>query len=314
MEPDIEYFKDKKILITGGGGYLGSKLAEILVHSGAKIALMDIFFNSLSERLIVDNENIKKCHIDITSKCEMENACSEIKPEYIFHFGALLFRDRNFKYYDKLYDVNVKGTLNLLEALQSIDYKGFYFSSSSEVYGSKNPNPFHETQSPFPASPYSLTKLMAENLIQTYSELHCKPYTILRLFNFFGTDMSENFFINQLIATLNKDEYFEMTGGEQKRDFMHIDDSLAAIIAICKLDKSNGEIFNICSGKGITLKELAIEIAGKLKKEHLLKIGAIPYRENEIWEMVGNNEKLKSMNPVLRFPAFKEKVKTILQG
>jgi nucleoside-diphosphate-sugar epimerase len=125
--------------------------------------------------------------------------------------------------------------------------------------------------------------------------------------------MPEKFFLNQLIETLNRNEVFEMTGGEQIRDFIHIDDLIASMIALTKSEKGNGEIINISSGKGVMLKKLAIKIAGKYKKESLLKIGALPYRDNEVWEMIGNNQKLMSMNVNNQFPVFEEKLETIIQ-
>jgi len=292
MEQDLNLFKDKRILITGGGGYLGSKLAEVFVQSRAKISLLDVNFNHLSESLIINNKNVEKLYADITDKIKLSAVCAEVKPDYIFHFCALLNRERDFSYYDKLYKVNVKGTLNLLEALQTTNYSGFYYSSSSEVYGTTNESPFHEKQIPNPASPYSLTKLMAEDLIKTFSAIHQKPFTILRIFNFIGLDMPENFFINQLIFSLKREEHFQMTGGKQIRDFIPIDQLLAAIIAISKSGISKDETINICSGHGTMLKELAIDIAQKLNKTHLLQIGALSYRENEVWEMVGDNSKL----------------------
>jgi nucleoside-diphosphate-sugar epimerase len=294
MESDLAHFKGKKVLITGGGGYLGSKLAEYLFKSDAQINLMDISFNDLSIKLSNINKNFIKYNVDLANKAELVSICNKISPNIIFHFGALLNRERDFLLYPKLYEVNVQGTLNLLEALRFVDYEGFYFSSSSEVYGNTNKGPFHEEMIPSPASPYSLTKLMAENLIKSFSGIYHKPFTICRLFNFFGEDMSESFFINQLIGSLKKEKSFEMTSGEQTRDFLHIDDVVKAINCLSNSNHLNGEIINICSGRGIKLKDVAYEIASKLNKEHLLKIGAIPYRENEVWEMVGSNAKLKN--------------------
>ena len=301
MEQSVSFFEGQNVLITGGGGYLGSKLAEKLVVSNANIFLVDIFFNSISENLIKLNNNIIKCQSDLTNSIELNKACKEIQPDYIFHFGALLNRERDFSQYKKLNDINVNGTLNLLEALKNVDYKGFFFSSSSEVYGSKNKSPFDESMITSPASPYSLTKQMAESLIQTFSEIHNKPYTIFRIFNFFGIDMPEFFFINQLIATLNRNEVFEMTADEQIRDFLFVDDLLSVMLIISKSNKGINEIFNVCNGIGIKLNELSLKIASILNKEHLLKLGALPYRENEVWEMVGSNKKLKELYNITSF-------------
>ena len=272
MESTINFFYHKTILITGGGGYLCSKLSEKMVPTEALIYLCDVNFNDLARSLSENHSNVKIIETDLTKKEQVNEVCIKINPDFIYHFAALLNRKRDFSIYPRLYEVNVKGTLNLLEALLPIPYMRFFFSSSSEVYGNKNRSPFYEEQLPSPPSPYSLTKLISENVIKTYSEINHKPYTILRLFNFFGPDMPENFFINQLIAALKRNEIFEMTEGMQKRDFLYIDDLINLIIEICKSERSVGEIINICSGKGIKLKDLAMEIAVIHKKEHLLKI------------------------------------------
>ena len=292
MESKIDFSINNRILITGGGGYLGSKLSEKLVGSNALIFLVDKNFNNQSIGLSQLHNNVKLVHLDLTQKDLVAGVITDINPDYIFHFAALLNRERNFAFYPNLYEVNVGGTFNLLEALRDIPYLGLYYSSSSEVYGIKNPAPFHEEQIPAPASPYSLSKVMAEQLIKTYSDIHQKPFTILRIFNFYGAGMPENFFINQLIATLKSNKQFDMTGGEQIRDFIYIEDLLNAIIGISKSEPCRGEIINICSGKGIKLKEIATEIAQQMGKIHLLKIGVLPYRVNEVWEMVGNSSKL----------------------
>ncbi|HVO73656.1 MAG TPA: NAD-dependent epimerase/dehydratase family protein [Ignavibacteriaceae bacterium] len=292
MGPSIEYFKKKRVLITGGGGYLGSKLAEKLTGTNSKIFLVDVKFNPIAVYLSENYPNVQLLTADLTQKDQVIEICSKIIPDLIFHFAAFLNRSRDFSLYDLLYEVNVKGTLNLLEAIKKIPYKGFYFASSSEVYGSKNNPPFTENQIPSPVSPYSLSKLMAEQLIQTFSDIENKPYTILRIFNFYGQGMSKDFFINQLIDTLKSNQEFKMTAGEQVRDFLFIDDLLDAIIFICGSSKNERDIFNICSGKGIKLKEIAQQIAKQLDKTSLLSIGSLPYRENEIWNMYGSNSKL----------------------
>ncbi len=280
--------RNNNILITGGGGYLGSKLAEKLVNYSSNIFLLDISFNNLSQQLECIYDNCKLYECDITNYQHLLKICNEIKPHIIYHFAALLERSRDFTFYKSLYKVNVEGTFNLLEALSGIDYLKFMFSSSSEVYGTSNEVPFSEDQIPYPASPYSLTKLMAEELIKTYSSIKKKPYTIMRLFNFYGEDMPENFFYSQLINALKNNKEFKMTGGEQIRDFLPIEKVIEYIIKLSETDKSNQIVINICSGIGLKLKDFAEEIAQKMKKEHLLKIGFLQYRENEVWDMVGD--------------------------
>jgi len=283
------------IFITGGGGYLGSKLAEKLVHYNSNIFLLDIKFNTISKKLDHQYNNLHLYECDITNYEQLSKICNDINPFIIYHFAALLERNRDFSIFKRLYKVNVEGTLNLLESLSNINYTKFIYASSSEVYGTTNKIPFSEDQIPFAASPYSLTKLMAEELIKTYSNIKNKPYTIMRLFNFYGDDMPENFFYSQLINALKRNEEFNMTGGEQIRDFLPIEQVLEYIIKISDTNKSDQILVNVCSGTGIKLKDFAREIAKKMNKEHLLKIGALKYRENEVWNMVGNNNLLSDI-------------------
>jgi len=106
--------------------------------------------------------------------------------------------------------------------------------------------------------------------------------------------MPESFFLSQLINKLKKGEDFDMTKGEQKRDIIHIDAVLEALILSSKIEVNN-EVINICSGKGLTIKEIAITLKQKLNSNSKINIGAIPYRDNEIWEMVGDNLKLQTI-------------------
>ncbi len=290
MEQIKKEYHKKNILITGGGGYLGSKLAKKLIDTKAKIILADIKFNDISNKLNKDKSNVNQITVDLTNNENIKSQFENIIPDYIFHFAASLKRERNFNEYDKLYEANVKMTLNLLNYFQNINYQNFIFSSSSEVYGSGNTAPFTENQVPNPASPYSLTKLMAENLISVFSNINHKPYTILRLFNFYGNDMPEHFFLSQLIGSLNRNEEFAMTKGEQIRDYTDIDILVENIMRISCKQKAINETINICSAKGMSIKDIALIIAKKQNKEHLLKIGTLPYRQNEVWNMLGSNE------------------------
>ena len=290
----MSIYHKAKILITGGGGYLGSKLAAMLLEYDCTIWLLDIAFNPFSLSLAEHSDKVFYVHCDICDSHHLSQVCNEISPSIVYHFGGLLDRERDFSLYHKLYKVNVEGTLNLLTALRNVGYDRFFFSSSSEVYGNIE-SPYNEDQVPNPVSPYSLTKLMAESLIKTYSSLYVKPYTIARIFNFYGEDQPQGFFFRQLIDALYNDEAFRMTKGEQKRDFSHVNAVLEMIINLTSSIGSNNQIVNICSGKSIAIKDLAYEIAQTKGKEDLLLVGALPYRDNEVWDMMGDNAKYNSI-------------------
>jgi nucleoside-diphosphate-sugar epimerase len=169
----------------------------------------------------------------------------------------------------------------------------FIFTSSSEVYGN-GISPFEENQLPRPVSPYSLSKYTAEQIVQTYATLYGIPYTILRLFNFFGENMSEDFFIPQMVNSLQRGEDFLMTAGAQMRDFLYIDDVTEAMVFAASNSAARNELFNVCSGKGTRLADLAADVNRFLDSKARVISGALPYRENEVWEMVGNPQKIRN--------------------
>ncbi len=284
----------ERLLITGGGGYLGSKLAERLSSQVSSLYLADIKFNELSQELVRTHEHVSSIHCDIRNYNSVRASINTADPDTIFHLAALLNRERDFNNYERLYEVNVMGTLNLLRANQRGSAARFIYTSSSEVYGNGK-SPFREDQIPCPASPYSLTKLMAEELIRTYGALFNMPFTILRLFNFYGDDMPEDFFLSQLRNSLKRNEEFRMTKGEQIRDYLEVHEVINYVIGIAQTAMSISETVNVCSGKGQKLSDLAMSEAKLQCKENLVKIGALPYRDNEVWEMVGDSSKLEAL-------------------
>ena len=273
--------KNKRILVTGGNGYLGTFLVKALEKENA-----NVFVASRNAELLYNHFTV-----DITDFDAIHKVVQEIQPDVVFHLAANISRSRDFAIYNDMAKVNVTGTLNVLQALQNLDAH-FIFTSSSEIYGN-NVSPFHENQLPKPVSPYSLSKVNAEMLIQTYCLNHNKKFTNLRIFNFYGEHMPEDFFIPQMINSLKREEDFLMTKGEQTRDFLYVDDVVQALLLTAKNTNSYNETMNVCSGKGTKLNELAAAVNEKMNAKAKIIVGAIPYRDNEVWEMIGDNSKIK---------------------
>ena len=273
---------NKRILITGANGYLGTFLFKELEKFNPELY-------SISKNIDNSDNSFK---IDLTDDKKLNKIVNTINPDIVFHLAANINRDRDQSIYTQMFQDNVQGTMNLLNALEDTDCKQFIFSSSSEIYGD-NKSPFHENQVPKPVSPYSTTKVLAELYIQDKLSSGNISFTIARIFNFYGPGMSESFFISEMIQTLKSGNDFHMTRGDQYRDFLYIDDVVAALILMVQNPKANREIFNVCSGKGLQIKELALEVEKYFEAKIIL--GAIPYRENEVWEMIGNNSKIQNI-------------------
>jgi len=283
----MDTLKDKRILVTGGCGYVGNLLVKKLHELNAKVFIFDIASPSGQIHDVV-YYNVSLLNDDLLYKLT-----NQIKPQKIYHLAASLNRTRDYNTIDKILDINLKGTNNLLRALKEIDYSSFIFTSTSEVYGNQTKIPFKEDLAMQPTSPYSLSKAAAELSIQTFSNIYNQPFTILRLFNIYGPNLPESFFIPQLINALKENKNFDMTKGEQKRDFVFIDNIIEVLINVATNQNANNQIFNVCSGESTSMRELALEIKKFIPSQAKINFGAIPYRKNEIWDMVGNATKIK---------------------
>ena len=278
--------KDKRVLVTGGCGYVGNLLVSKLHELNAKVFVFDITLRS-DQVTDVIYYDVSLLNIELLNKL-----IKIIKPQIIYHLAASLDRSRDYNNIDEILNINLNGTNNLLRSLQEIDYTSFIFTSTSEVYGKQPQIPFRENFALQPTSPYSLSKAAAELSIQTFSNIYNKPYTILRLFNIYGPNLPESFFIPQLMKALNENKNFDMTIGEQKRDFVWINDVMNTLIIVALNTNANNQIFNVCSGVSISLRKLALNIKKIIPSNAIINFGAIPYRENEIWDMVGSNSKI----------------------
>ncbi len=167
---------NKRVLVTGGNGYLGRNLIRQLNKLEASVFCVDIHEQSVTkgtEYFCVDLRNIE----------ELKKTIRSIQPQIIYHLAASLNRTRDFEITVDIFDINVNGTVNLLNALSGISYENLIFTSTSEVYGgSQIKPPFKEECDFVPASPYSLSKYNAEMVIRTYSEIRTLQFSGFLIF------------------------------------------------------------------------------------------------------------------------------------
>lgn len=272
--------KSAVILVTGGNGYLGTELVKRL-----KLDNHQVFTISKDAAETATDFRISLSEID-----RLKEVLQSVRPETVYHLAANIDRSRDFEVFPGMCEDNVIGTYNLLMSLPE-STSHLIFTSTGEVYGN-NISPFHEDMIPDPVSPYSLSKLMAENLIKTFCKTSKINYTLFRLFNFYGRNMPQTFFIAQMVNTILRGDEFNMTQGEQERDYLHIDDVCDAMVrSRGKIELFNG-VFNLCSGKSIRMNEIAGIVERFMSSNDLLKMGTIPYRQSEIMKMAGNPDKL----------------------
>ena len=280
-----QFYYKKRILITGGSGFIGRHLQKKLSDYGAIIWIID------KNPAHVKSANVIQCDI-----CDYENLKSEIQnisPEIVFHLAAYIDRTSEFNIIRKMIEVNLVGTLNLFESLKDSYCKSIIIAGTSEEYGN-NQVPFKEDYREDPVSPYSFSKVCVSHLSKMLFNIHKLSSIILRPTLAYGPGQEETMFIPALIKTLLRNESFMMTLGEQTRDFIYIDDLVDAYIKAGAVGRHIGEIFNIGLGKPHKLKDVAYRIASFLNKESLLKVGGKRYRKAEIMSYYADISKAKS--------------------
>lgn len=270
----------KRILVTGGAGFIGSHLCDTLLNQGHAVICLDNFntyYNPQIKRQnivsIISNKNIKLFEGDILDLQFLRQIFQTSAIEIIVHLAARA-GVRPSIYKPLLYQkVNIQGTNNLLEIAKEFQIEKFIFGSSSSVYGQNTKVPFREDDSvDHPISPYAATKRACELICYTYHHLYKLPVTCLRFFTVYGPRQRPDMAIHIFTKRIFHDEKISMFGeGNSQRDYTYISD---IIDGICKSIEHCKEfhIYNLGDSRTIELRKLIDLIANCIDKEPLIQI------------------------------------------
>jgi len=248
---------NKKILITGADGFIGSHLTEELVQSGANVRAF-VFYNSFNSWGWLDHspEEIKK-NMDVFAgdvrdphgvKKAMEGC------DIVFHLAALIAIPYSYHSPDTYVDTNVKGTLNVVQAARELDVKKVIHTSTSEVYGTARFVPITEEHPLQGQSPYSASKIGADHIAMSFYKSFETPVSIIRPFNTYGPRQSARAVIPTIITQIATGKRKIKLGSiHPTRDFNYVKDTVKGFISIAESDRSIGEIINIGSNFEISI-------------------------------------------------------------
>lgn len=297
----MSMIKNRKILITGGAGFIGSHLTKRLVKEGAKVSVV-VKYNSIIDcpRLIKvwDKINIIEADLRNTdSVAEMKKMNFDIA----FHLAAYNHVGDSFKHVLENVNSNLISTINLLNSGPKI--KKIVHMGTSEIYGLQKKLPFDVNEKPNPMSPYAVTKFGSE-LFSILKTKNSKLNSLcLRPFNTFGPYQSEKAIIPELIIKCLQNKEIKTTGGKQTREFNYVDNVIDGILFLNKKIKHSVEPINVGSNKPISIKNLVKKIHKYTESNSKLKIGSLKYRPNEIWKMQANNKFITKIGwkPIIDF-------------
>ena len=248
----------KKILITGGAGFIPSSLVEALLNSGKySVVAVDNFLTGKKEFLSAKpNYRFVKC--DVNNFNDISAVILHNNFDYVFHYAAVVGVKRTLDNPKMVLD-DIKGLQNIFELAKNTNVQRIFFSSSSEVYGEPVHLPQHEYQTPLNSRlPYAVVKNTGECFCRSYQEEFGLDYTILRFFNTYGPRQSEDFVVSKFLkaALLGKD--IPIYGdGNQTRTFCYIDDNLEFTLRILEKDLFVNDVVNVGNDHLTTVNELA---------------------------------------------------------
>ena len=250
----------KKVLVTGGGGFLGSHLVDKLLEKGANVTVVDLSSPESSRNLSHVKDRINFAEWDITNFSDSHKLGRDF--DYIFHLAACAAPSFCEANPEKAFRVNVQGTYNMLRLASEIKPKKFVFSSSAGIYGTYPKYTPIDEKHPVEIenNVYNVTKVIGENLCNFFAERHEMPIVILRLFTTFGPRQSTDYFFPTLISQALKDKKIELWNSKPTRDFNFVENTVDAFVRAAESDFVGGPI-NIGSGREIKISEIAQKIA-----------------------------------------------------
>ncbi|MBS3117879.1 SDR family NAD(P)-dependent oxidoreductase [Candidatus Woesearchaeota archaeon] len=267
----------RKILVTGGAGFIGSHLCEELIGMGEKVICIDNFNKYYEPKIkeknieaIKDKDSFNIYRIDIENQGGMERVFKKERPKKIVHLAARAGVRASFEDTDKYVKTNIVGTANLLEFTKKYQVEQFIFGSSSSVYGERKEVPFKETDvTEDQASPYAITKKLGERLCYIYSKAYNIPITCLRFFTVYGPRGRPDMAPYKFTKAVMQEKGIEIYGnGESRRDYTYVRDIIDGIIRALNIP-TQYEIINLGSGNHVSLHEfisIIEEVVGKKSK------------------------------------------------
>ncbi len=293
----IHKFK-RKILVTGGAGFIASSLAEKLAEDKENlVVVLDNLSTGNIDKLSHDSDNLRFIKADVNKYVEIMEVMLSYQFHYVFHYAAMVGVLRTQKNPIGVLE-DIKGIENICRLSKNIGVRRVFYASSSEVYGEPVEFPQNAHTTPLNSRiPYAIVKNLGEAFLKSYQKEFGLNYTIFRFFNTYGPKQSKDFVISKfLYAALNNHDITIYGDGSQTRTFCYIDDNIEACTKIAYNDLFINEVVNIGNSIETSINELA-EIIIRLTKSKSKIINVPPLAEGDMKRRCpDNSDMLKVLN------------------
>ncbi len=285
----------RKILVTGGAGFIGSNLAEKLAQDPDNfVVVVDNFLTGKEENVksLLDKVNARIIKCDVNNLHDISQVMVSYSFDYVFHYAAVVGVMRTLE--NPIMVLNdIEGIKNILDLSKNTGVRRVFFSSSSEVYGEPVEFPQNEFTTPLNSRlPYAVVKNVGESFCRSYQNEFGLPFTIFRFFNTYGPRQSTDFVMSRFIrAALRNEDIMIYGDGTQSRTFCYIEDNIDAVLASFYGEKYINDVVNIGNDDETRIKDLAIKIIeitnskSRLRYTQPLKEGDMNRRKPDIAKM-----------------------------
>jgi nucleoside-diphosphate-sugar epimerase len=248
------YFSGRRTMVTGAAGFLGSHLTRRLLSEGALVTGLDNFSGSRPDTTrSPEPEGAREISVDLRSSSGVEGVIEAVRPEIVFHLAALANPRTCEQNFPLAFDVNVVGTQNVLQ-FSPMDARVVFMSSAS-VYGVPERLPLAESHPRNGSDPYSVTKILGEELVASYVQNYQRNIVIVRNFNTFGVGQTGDYIVPQLIRQALTDHQIELWDARTVRDLMYVDDTIDALLTVASSEERS--VVNVGTGRGTVVGDLA---------------------------------------------------------
>lgn len=281
-------WQSRRVIVTGAGGFIGWHLARRLSTLGAHVS-------AVGKRPADATDDCEWFDLDLADFDAVERFVLGEQPEFIIHLAARANRANTPEAVHVAYRSVLLPALHVAFAAQSLTHRPrMIFFGSCDEYGD-NPSPWNEEQPAKPLTPYALAKAAVTHTLLEMSAHSNLRVTVVRPSVVYGPGQRPTMFIPEAMQALLSGKVFEMTTGEQTRDFVFVDDVIEAVLRIADTSETEGEVINVASGNSLMIRDIATSIARHCNAEHLLRIGVKPLRESEVGSYAVSIDKLKRL-------------------
>ena len=272
------------VLVTGATGFIGSHVVDALLALDAEVhALTSTVSSVYPQRLLGVRDRVTIHEGSLSDRSAMDAVAETVRPQVVFHLGAYTHVGKSWQRVDECVQVNVQGTVNLLQALAPFGYEKLVYTGTSEIYGDVEV-PFREDGPVNPISPYAVSKYAGERYCRMFHQGKGWPVVMVRPFNAYGPAQSPDRIVPEIIVRALRGQPLLMTQGRQTRELNYVTDLARGFVAAA-LHGQPGRLYNLGCGEEVSMRDLAQLLLRLMGDPIVAQLGALPERPTEIWRM-----------------------------